>query len=76
MEAYDQYMNMFNWLNIGTITILSALIIIMYIVIAIIKHAYLKNAIKKAVKEAIKEINTEELKKHQEELENKNITEK
>jgi hypothetical protein len=60
MEAYQDYLNMFNFFNIGTIVFLSLALVIFYVVISIIKHQILVNTIKKAVKSAIKELNEED----------------
>jgi hypothetical protein len=60
MEAYQDYLNMFNFFNIGTILVFSLGLVVFYVVISIIKHQMLVNTIKKAVKSAIKELNEEE----------------
>jgi hypothetical protein len=63
MEAYEDYLNMFNFFNVGTIIALSVILIFVYIGISVIKHNILVSTIKKAVKDAIKELNAEEVNK-------------
>jgi hypothetical protein len=63
MEAYDDYLKMFDFFNIGTVITFSVILIVVYIGISIIKHNMLVGTIKKAVKSAIKELNEEETKK-------------
>jgi hypothetical protein len=64
MEAYQDYLNMFNFFNVGTIIVTSVVIIFIYIGISAIKHNMLVSTIKKAVKDAIKELNADELNKN------------
>jgi hypothetical protein len=61
MEAYEDYLKMFDFFNVGTITVVVVIFIFIYIGLTAIKHFYFINTVKKAVKDAIKELSVEDI---------------
>ena len=66
MNVFDEYLNVFSWINTTTIIIGTVILGALMLGISIIKYNIYVNLIKKSVKEAVRELDDEKAKKAEE----------